>query len=1616
MKVFSKRASIYNSIQALFSKSGKWAFLKNILVWIVVLYTCPIANGQPVANFTGTPLAGCPPLIVQFTDQSTGNPTSWHWQLGNLATSSQQNPAATYFYPGVYTVTLTATNAQGSNTIVKTQYITVYDTPRVNINANIRTGCKPLLVNFSDITDPGSGTAVAWQWDFGDGNISTQQNPSHTYTASGTYNISLKVTNSFGCSKVRIFPAYIDVAQQSSVSFTNTTPANCVAPINVSFQSQCTGAGPFSYLWDFGDGGASTLQNPVHAYSGAGLYTVTLIVTNAHGCRDTLVKPGAVNIGNVNPAFTMPASACTSSPITIINNTTPVPASVFWNFGNGNTSTVLSPTVIYNTPGNYTVTLTSNFQGNCQTTTTHNVVIGDKPVVSFTADDTVACNPPHTVNFTTTGNATTYLWDFGDGGTSTSANPAHTYNSFGDFTVKLIVGNGSGCYDTIIKPAFINIHQPEATIAGLPALGCAPHTQSFNASINTADPIVSYQWNFGNGNTSTLANPVQTFAAGVYPISLIVATANGCVDTVQYAPGISVGSPVHANFSANPLIACAETPINFTNLSTGGTQWFWDFGDGSSSTQQNPIHEYSDTGYFTITLIVRDFGCVDSIQFQNYVYIKPPIAAFNKAFECANPYSYSFNDASLGADTWFWEFGDGATSVQQNPVHTYATTGQYIVRLTVTNTQTGCTHSKTDNVLIVDEHPDFTAQDFVVCRNTESKFWAINANPQNIIQYEWDFGDNSPVATGDTVSHFYTISGIYSVKMIATDISGCKDTIFKQHVIRIKGPDAAFDASDPSICLGTIAYFNDLSTSDGINPIIRWTWDFGDGNSQVYTAPPFSHNYTAQGLYNVSLIIEDSGGCFDTIVRPQYIVVANPVADFQSDTLSCFNTPIHFQNLSTGASLNYIWDFGDGNTSTLPNPVYSYANNGTYSVTLSVVDMYGCADTLVKPDIIRLVSPIADFEVSDHLALCPPLLATFTNTSVNYSGVLWDFGDGNSSTLANPSHYYVVSGTYIITLTVKGYGNVCTSVAKDTIIVKGPVGSFEYGPLEGCNPFVVNFIAHTNDDAEFIWDFRDGTVTISPDSIISYPYVLPGQYLPRLILRDTLGCTVSINGTDTITVHGLETSFSANTHLLCDIGVVNFQNTTTTSDPINSYLWNFGDGTTSSLQSPQHLYASPGIYQVSLIVSTVNCIDTFSMPQPVKVISAPQLNALPPAGGCIDFTNQFYGSIANPDTSAISWSWNFGNGQTSVIQNPNPITYTSAGTYNVSLIATNSSGCKDTVNTIVNAYPLPVVNAGTDVRICQGNAATLTASGANNYLWTGTALSCNNCSSTTASPQHNALYTVLGTDINGCQDTDSISVSVVEPFNLAVSPNDTLCVGRNISLSASGTDNYNWVSLPAGVNYSGSSMSVSPTQTTTYIVTATDRYNCFTKVDSVNIKVYPIPIIHAGNDTTILSGQTLTIKPTISPDITKVTWTPISTIVSQSFPNVTVKPRETTTYHVKAYNDGMCQASDAVTIFVICNGENIFVPNTFSPNGDGMNDVFYPRGSGLFRIKSLKIFDRWGEMVYIKNDFNPNDANAGWNGTYKGKQLNVDVYVYVMEIICENSQILLQKGNVALVK
>ncbi len=1586
---------------------------------ICLLLVSTAVHAQLKAGFTANKTQGCAPLLVQFTDTSTGTPTSWRWDLGNGTISFLQNPAATYFQPGRYSIKLVVKTGAETDSIVKQQYITVFAIPNINFIASDSIGCYPLGVQFTDRTDPAGSPIASWLWDFGDGDTSSLQNPQHVYTTLGNYNVSLLVKNINGCTKSLTKNNYIKLPYGVKANFTAGGATTCTPPTPIQFTNSSSGTGTISYRWDFGDGSNSTLANPTHNYTAAGSYNVRLIATNNNGCADTLLIPNAISIGSVSANFSLPSQACAGAPVAFVNNSSPAPGTAIWTFSDGSVINSIHATKVFQTGGIYSVKLLSDF-GACKDSITKSITILDKPLAAASSSVRYACKPPFTANFTNSSTgAISYKWYFGDGDSSTLATPSHIYQNYGSYSVVLIAYNANGCTDTLKLPNYIRVEKPIVKITGVPMEGCLPRTLTAGVEITTPVTIASYQWDFGDGGSSTAANPSYTYTkAGVYTVRLIYFTIDGCSDTLQVNSAVKVGNKPIVNFTATPQQGCAFKPISFKDLSTGalGDQWLWSFGEGGTSPAQNPQYIYQDTGYFKVSLVVTSNGCSDSLSIPNFIYIKAPIARFRDSLHCSDRLTRWFKDLSIDAKEWYWQFGDGSSSTDANPSHKYASPGQYFVTLTVKNDT--CEHSLTQQVVVINEASNFTAEDTTVCKGRVVHFEAASRNNPFVTEYYWSFGDGRE-ATSATPTTVYYSNGIYDVQLITIDRYSCRDTTVKTQYMQVFGPTASFSVNTPPVCTNTTIHFADASTSDGTNPLKRWIWNYGDGKIDTLLSGPFSHLYSTAGNYNVQLMVEDTLGCLDVKTVYGQILISKPSVNFSTvDTLSCVGAAVPIFNASFGnGPISYQWSYGNGSGSNLQQPVIRYNAEGSYTVKVIATDVYGCKDSLERISYISIKNPVAALKASDTLATCPPLVVNFTNQSLNFNKFEWDFGDATGAMISNPIHFYNTPGVFKSKIIVTSPGG-CTDTAFQNITVRGPQGSFNYSVYEGCEPTTIPFKGITKDTVTFIWDFNDGSVIQTSDSLVNHTYSRIGTYLPRMILRDPAGCQVVVSGVDTVHIYGAAAKFGLSSQVLCDSGFVQFTDSTVSNDLVTGRKWKFGDGTESSDLNPSHFYKKTGNYPIQLIVNTARgCSDTASIQFPISIVNSPKIDIVGDSSGCIPSTASFSGVITVADTSQLSWNWDFGNGLGSSIQNPTGIVYGTAGTYSVKLITVNSSGCADTTLKVFQALPVPVVEAGADLTACLNSPVQLQASGATTYQWTqNSSLSCTNCAGPLAIPQQTTRYYVLGTNEVGCSKTDSVLVRVQQPQKLSASAGDTICVGSVLQLNASGTDRYNWSPAAGLSGVSIANPKASPTVTTVYQVIGADSNGCFKDTAYIPIQVYNYPKVDLGADLQLSVGTSLTLKPTYSSDVSKYTWTPALGLSCSDCPTPIAQPKQTTVYKLEVSNLGSCTSSDEVTINVFCNNANIFVPNTFSPNGDGANDVFYPRGHGLYIIRYVRVYNRLGEAVFEKSNFLPNDMSAGWNGSFKGKAAAQDVYVYTMEIVCENNTVIRYHGNVSLIR
>gem|GEM_PF-400953 len=1158
--------------------------------------------------------------------------------------------------------------------------------PNADFSANITSGCAPLPVQF---VYTGTGNVVTYKWRFGDGDSSAAINPNHVYNRPGIYTVTLEVISDNGQSDTEQKVGYIQVNGPMG-TFSGNPRGGCNAPITVQFTAGLTSPTSqiTSWSWTFGDGFTSNQPNPSHTYTSTGNFDVELVVVDNQGCSKRITEVDYIQIGAPTASFTPSVSTtCAGSNISFTNNSTGADTYT-WNFGDGTMSTDANPTHIYDDPGNYIIQLfAENSLTGCNETFLDTLTITAGPVVNFSSfplAPVTACSAPLSVSFfdISTG-AVTWLWEFGDGNTSTQQNPTHIYQSVGQYDVSLTVTDVSGCEVTRTETNFVEIVDIQTAITADVQSGCIPLDVQFNDATVSTDSVFTRIWQFGDGSQAfTIPNPTHQYTnVGSYDVSLILITEKGCRDTLTMPDFIQAGDLPTADFFAINTVACVVDPINFLNLSSpvdGNTAWEWDFGDGNGAAVQNPSYTYSDTGNYSVSLVMDNLGCRDTLSRPDYITILEPVAlfSFQPDHGCGVSPTVSFIDESISPTDWIWDFGDGNTSTQQNPTHTYSNPGTYNVTLIVSNGNTACMDELTQVIQITNPTADFSANQTLGCRDLDVTFTNLSSGTT---QHIWSFGDGA-TSTDYDPTHTYTTPGIYDVTLIVADSFGCVDTIVKPDYITVTGPIVNFNSNAQSGCVPLSVPFFDQSIPYASTSIVSWLWDFGDSTSSTQQNP--THIYTTEGLYTVSLTVTDSDGCSYTHTKPFFIQPSKPNAEFIADVNSgCIPLTVNFLDLSTAVDTidSWVWDFGDGtilfNTQ---NPTHTYTTSGNFSVTLTVFSRGGCQDTLTLANYIQAgFQPSVSF-VSTNPSACASdgiSFLNFTNPFNDSTRWMWHFGDGGTSSDMNPTYTYTDTGQFNVKLVVDNFGCKDSLTDPSPVTISGPIADFSIGQFGSCStPVNVQFNDASIIPETWVWDFGDGGTSSAQNP--NHTYVAPGTYTVTLTVdNSSTACNASLQRT--IEISTLASDFSASPTNGCRDLDVSFTNASTSS---TSQIWDFGDGHASTEPNPTHTYTDPGIYDVTLIAAdTLGCSDTLQRTSYVTV-RGPRVDfATADSIGCPPLTANFSDiSIAFGSSTISSWSWDFGDGTTATGSNPSH-TYTIGGNYDVTLSVTDSDGCSYTL-------------------------------------------------------------------------------------------------------------------------------------------------------------------------------------------------------------------------------------------------------------------------------------------------------------------------------------------------
>jgi|UPI0008355416 PKD repeat protein len=653
-----------------------------------------------------------------------------------------------------YNVTVTVTDdgdPAGNETIDFLWYIGEPGDLIAVPQADVTSGFVPLTVNFTGSNSLDDVGVTSYSWDFKDGTpISNEADPTHTFTTIGTYVVDLTVTDddlNTDTKSITIDVIGTGVAP-TAVASADVTEGD--APLQVAFD----GSGSTddlaiaSYSWDFGDGTPSTEVAPTYSFDTPGIYNVELTVTDVEGLTDTDIITITVNQPNLPPvavATASPESGIAPLEVSFIGSGSTDDVGIVsyaWNFIDGGMAAEANPTYTFNAPGTYDVELTVTDGGGLTDTdiVTITVLPNEAPVAMATADPDTGTAPLQ-VAFTGSGSTddvgvVSYAWDFIDGGTSTETDPTYTFTTPGTYEVTLTVTDAGGL--TSMDTVTIQVTEPGsneapvAVISANPTMGQAPLPVIFNGAGSTDDVgIVTYFWDFKDGTTSNEINPVTTFeTAGIYNVELTVTDEEGLIDTNMVTIEVTEPSGNEAPIaiaSATPMNGDAPLEVSFTGSNStddvGVVGYAWDFNDGASSAEADPTYTFDAVGTYQVTLTVTDAeGLMDSATLTIEVTgNEAPVAVVTATPEFGDaPLEVEFTGSAstddVGVVSYAWDFGDGGTSTEADPTHTFETAESYEVTLTVTDIE-GLTNSTSITIEVSDNAPTGLEMSAIVAPN-----------------------------------------------------------------------------------------------------------------------------------------------------------------------------------------------------------------------------------------------------------------------------------------------------------------------------------------------------------------------------------------------------------------------------------------------------------------------------------------------------------------------------------------------------------------------------------------------------------------------------------------------------------------------------------------------------------------------------------------------------------------------------------------------------------------------------------------------------------------------------------------------------------------------------------
>ncbi len=1278
----------------------------------------------------------------------------------------------------------------------------------VGPNSGFNVGCAPFAIKFvNNSSNISNGTIFTWT--FGDGKSLTRDNTTYnqayTHTYSGTLcngTVRLVASNACGFSQTTWNPIQVSKVDKAlfEIDSSNCDTSGVFTFVNNSTDSFCIFPDSKQYYWDFGDGTnsgwISSNGNVTHSYKVQGPKKVCLIAKNKCG-NDTMCQTFNVVYTPVIGFVSDTLLGCGSVKVTVRDTSTGYGLSRLWEWGDGDTSYGAIDSHLYLQRGKYTLKLrVSNRCGARSATET--VEIKDKPTANFTGEsDGCAILDLSLKNATTTDftNSINYYWMFGNGDTSTLANPPLvSYNDSGIYEIRLIANDTCGT-DTISKE--IEVYRLPEIDVSFDSVYCSLDTITFNNNSKHYDFLLI---DYGDGSvvdsiksSGFFKHVFQTSGSFQVIIKAINKTICETSDTIL----ISIKPNSEAIITLQDSVACAPFTFQFKNDSKNASDFIWLKNDSflSKSTQIDSITIHTDSTFVNLKLVAKDtIGCESDTFSQTFYTGKNPIASILKTTDSScSPFNDTIVNTSTYSETYQWNFSNATSSNSKEPIVTFVGTEAgdtaYSVQL-IAKSWLGCvdTAYAVRKVFAI-PYASFSVDTNEGCYPLTVRFSnqsnSNGASGNNDIDYLWDFGNgNTDTAFTPTTQSFEeskTKDSVYYVSLNVTSSTNCSATFWDTITVYPK-PTIAFVPSDSAGCGVLQNSFDNKSVpnnSGSIN-LMRFVWNFGNGDSSENINPTatFSSSSTKDTFYQVGLVGFTEHGCVDSI-KHTIQVYPKPLALFTMDTnAGCSPLVVQFSNqsipfdTSTIDEMTFAWNFGNSTQSTSKNDTIQFYEGGSnvdkiYTIQQISITDHGCKDTMID-SVTIYPTPSSSFSASDTIG-CGPLFVSFTNTSALNDTNYWDLGNGFSESPVDTNALFPYAllndTTYLIRLKTKSK-NGCTSDTfnQKVTVWAQPIANYTIAEDSICYYDSFYFTNTSLGATNYFWDLSDGFTSTKEN--LDYQYRKGKNATEELQYSVILQAISSNNCRDTIeqavVVHPFTIAQIGNTlDSFCSPNTVNFINNSV--NYTDSY-WDFNNGDTSDLNEPNYTYQniSSVTRKLRVILRTINqyqCIDRDTidfkiLPEPIADFSPFRLNVC----------DSGYHTLVNRSINNISNQWSFGDGNTSTEKEPThllPRNSSAFVNYTIQLIINNHAGCADTAVENVSMNPFPTIKFDTtrNYSICVGDVVQFNnqSTFAKYHKWSfgDGAISRDSQASYIYGGAGTFTVKYVGYDVNGCADSMS---------------------------------------------------------------------------------------------------------------------------------------------------------------------------------------------------------------------------------------------------------------------